>query len=117
MTFRCEKPMRAILLILTIFAISACGGLFDYSHNPTQQDPIHINWEERAKAECKKGGYEKYPNASYPGKPELSVEEANFQYCVDRKTVELEEEWLALLRSNRRFIPSFGFGFGLGFDL
>ena len=109
--------MRAILLTLTIFAISACGGLFDYSHNPAQQDPIHINWGERAKAECKKGGYEKYPNASYPGKPELSVEEANFQFCVDRKAGELEEEWLALLRSNRRYAPSFGFGFGFGFDL
>ena len=115
MIFRCENSMRAALLTLTIFMISACGQLFDYSHR--QQDPAKINWEERAKAECKNGGYEKYPNASYPGKPELSVEEANFQFCVDRKTVELEEEWLALLRSNRRFIPSFGFGFGLGFDL
>ena len=117
MTFRCEKPMRAILLILTIFAISACGGLFDYSHNPTQQDPIHINWEERAKAECKKGGYEKYPNASYPGKPELSVEEANFQFCVDKKARELEEEWQAKRDKDRRYAPRIGFGFGLVFGL
>ena len=108
--------MREILLTLTIFAISACG-LFDYSHNPAQPDPTPKNWKESAKAECKKGGYEKYPNASYPGKPELSVEEANFQFCVDRKARELEEEWRALLRSNRRYAPNVGFGFGLVFGL
>ena len=109
--------MRAILLILTIFAISACGGLFDYSHNPTQQDPIHINWEERAKAECKKGGYEKYPNASYPGKLELSVEEANFQFCVDQKVKELKKEWQAKRDKNRKLMPNIGFNFGLVFGL
>ena len=41
--------MLAILLTLTIFAISACG-LFDYSHIPKE-------WEKIAKAECKKGQY------------------------------------------------------------
>ena len=107
--------MRAILLTLTIFAISACGGLFDYSHNPAPQNPSHINWKERAKAECKKGGYEKYPNASYPGKPELSVEKANFQFCVDRKASELEEEWQTKPDKDRKLVPSIGFGFGLVF--
>ena len=75
--------MRAILLTLTISAISACG-LFDYSHVPKE-------WEGIARAECKKGGYEKDPNAS---------EEANFQLCVDRK-----------------LLPNIGFNFGLDFGL
>ena len=114
-TLHCEKLTRAILLTLTIFVISACGQLFDYPH--TQQDPIQINWVERAKAECKKGGYEKYPNASYPGKPELSVEEANLQFCVDRKASELEKEWQAKRDKDRRYAPRIGFGFGLVFGL
>ena len=101
--------MRAILLTLTIFAISACG-LFDYLHVPKE-------WEEIAKAECKKGGYEKDPNASYPDKPELSVEEANFQFCVDQKVKELKKEWQAKRDKNRKLLPNIGFNFGLVFGL
>ena len=108
--------MREILLTLTIFAISACG-LFDYSHNPAQPGPTPKKWEESAKAECKKGGYEKDPNASYPDKPELSVEEANFQFCVDQKVKELKKEWQAKRDKNRKLLPNIGFNFGLVFGL
>ena len=108
--------MREILLTLTIFVISACG-LFDYSHNPAPPDPTPKNWKEIAKAECKKGGYEKDPNASYPDKPELSVEEANFQFCVDQKVTALKKEWQANRDKNRKLLPNIGFNFGLVFGL
>ena len=107
--------MRVILLTITLFSISACGGLFDYSH--TQQDKKNINWEERARIECGKGRYEKYPNASYPGKPQLSVEEANFQFCVDRKASELKEDWQTKRDKELRQLPGFGLGFGFVFGL
>ena len=106
-----------MLLTLTIFAISACGGLFDYSHNPAPQNPSHINWKERAKAECKKGGYEKDPNASYPDNTELSVEEANFKFCVDQKVRDFKKEWQAKRDKNRKLLPNIGFNFGLVFGL
>ena len=99
--------MREILLTLTIFAISACG-LFDYSHNPAQPDPTPKKWEESAKAECKKGGYEKDPNAS---------EEANFQLCVDRKVSELKKKYRAKGDKDGKFLPNIGFNFGLVFGL
>ena len=92
--------MRAILLILIIFAISACG-LFDYSHVPKE-------WEGIAKAECKKGGYEKDPNAS---------EEANFQLCVDRKVSELKKKYRAKRDKDGKLLPNVGFNFGLVFGL
>ena len=92
--------MRAILLTLTIFAISACG-LFDYSHVPKE-------WEGIAKAECKKGGYEKDPNAS---------EEANFQLCVDRKVSELKKKYRAKRDKDRKLLPNIGFNFGFVFGL
>ena len=92
--------MRAILLTLTIFAISACG-LFDYSHVPKE-------WEGIARAECKKGGYEKDPNAS---------EEANFQLCVDRKVSELKKKYRAKGDKDGKFLPNIGFNFGLVFGL
>ena len=88
--------MRAILLTLTIFAIAACG-LFDYSHVPKE-------WEGIARAECKKGGYEKDPNAS---------EEANFQLCVDRKVSELKKKYRAKRDKDGKLLPNIGFNFGL----
>ena len=108
--------MREILLTLTIFAISACG-LFDYSHNPAQPDPTPKKWEESAKAECKKGEYEKDPNASYPNKPQLSVEEANFQLCVDRKVIDLKKKYRAKRDKDGKLLPNIGFNFGLVFGL
>ena len=98
--------MRAILLTLTIFVISACGGLFDYSHR--QQGPVQISWDERAKTECKKGEYEKDPNAS---------EEANFQLCVDRKVIDLKKKYRAKRDKDGKLLPNIGFNFGLVFGL
>ena len=101
--------MRAILLTLTIFATAACG-LFDYSH-------ISKEWEGLAKAQCTKGGYEKDPNASYPNKPQLSVEEANFQLCVDRKVIDLKKKYRAKRDKDGKLLPNIGFNFGLVFGL
>ena len=92
--------MRTIFLTLTIFAISACG-LFDYSHVPKE-------WEGIAKAQCKKVGYEKDPNAS---------EKANFQLCVDRKVSEFRKKYRAERNNDGKMLPNIGFNFGFVFGL
>ena len=92
--------MRHFLLILSIFAISACG-LFDYSHIPKE-------WERIAKAECIKGRYKNNPNVS---------EQANLRLCIDRKVKELKKKYQTKRDKDHKLSPNIGFNFGLVFGL
>ena len=92
--------MRHFLLILSIFAVSACG-LFDYSHIPKE-------WERIAKAECMKGRYKKIPNVT---------EEDNLELCIGRKVKELKNKYQEKRDRDHKLSPNIGFNFGLIFGL